>query len=491
MRRFRKALGLGVVIAAIGIGFRPTAAGVRLEEELGLRWLFAVRGPVEPPRDVAVVSIDKTSLDQLGLTKDVWPPSRHIHARVIRSLSRHGVSAIVMDVFFKVRRTAAEDDDLAEAIAESGNVALFESVERIRFAGGEIVQTRSPIEPFRDAALATAAFPLPDGTAVRFFWTFVDATAGKVPTLPAVALQIYALPHLDRLRSLLGQVGAGDLTDLPSRVTTGEDSRRLMNVLRRDLGSHPAAARRALTVLEHGTEDGLTAGERSVLAALVRLYAGGDTHYLNFYGPPGHIRTIPFHRLLSDSENSRLDLKGAVVFVGEGASEFLSNADQRDTYRTDYSDDGVDLSGAEIAATAFANLLTNRTLRRVPFGAEAGILICFGLVAAVLARMLPAFYAAGAILALGCAQYALAQYLFTQRAILVPIGIPLLVQAPASLFAAVFFRYRDLRTQVPREVDPGAPPELVQGVCLATDIENYVTASAKMEPRDLAMLMSE
>ena len=63
MRRFRKALGLGVVIAAIGIGFRPTAAGVRLEEELGLRRLFAVRGPVEPPRDVAVVSIDKTSLD--------------------------------------------------------------------------------------------------------------------------------------------------------------------------------------------------------------------------------------------------------------------------------------------------------------------------------------------------------------------------------------------------------------------------------------------
>ena len=360
-------------------------------------------GPVEPPRDVAVVSIDKTSLDQLGLTKDVWPPSRHIHARVIRSLSRHGVSAIVMDVFFKVRRTAAEDDDLAKAIAESGNVALFESVERIRFAGGEIVQTRSPIEPFRDAALATAAFPLPDWTAVRFFWSFVDATAGKVPTLPAVALQIYALPHLDRLRSLLGQVGAGNLTDLPSRVTTGEDSRRLMNVLRRDLGSHPDAARRALTVLEHGTEDGLTAGERSVLAALVRLYAGGDTHYLNFYGPPGHIRTIPFHRLLSDSENSRLDLKGAVVFVGEGASEFLSNADQRDTYRTDYSDDGVDLSGAEIAATAFANLLTNRTLRRVSFGAEAGILICFGLVAAVLARILPAFYAAGAILALGCA----------------------------------------------------------------------------------------
>ena len=72
-----------------------------------------------------------------------------------------------------------------------------------------------------------------------------------------------------------------------------------------------------------------------------------------------------------------------------------------------------------------------------------------------------------------------------------PLGIPLLVQAPLSLFAGVLFRYRDVRKQVPREVVPGAAPELVQGVCLSTDIENYVTASAGMEPRDLAVLMSE
>ena len=100
----------------------------------------------------------------------------------------------MMDVFFRVRRTPGEDDDLAAAIAESGKVGLFESVDRIRYAGGEIVQTRSPIEQLRNAALATAAFPLPEGETVGFFWTFVDATAGKVPTLPAVALQIHALP---------------------------------------------------------------------------------------------------------------------------------------------------------------------------------------------------------------------------------------------------------------------------------------------------------
>ena len=281
----------------------------------------------------------------------------------------------MMDVFFRARRTPAQDDDLAQAMVESGKVTLFEAVDRIRYAGSEIVQTRSPIEQFREAALATAPFPLPEGEAVSFYWAFVDATAGKVPTLPAVALQINALPHLDRFMSLLRQAGIGNLGDTPARIEKVRDSRQLMTVLRREVGNHPDAVRRALLLLERGAGDGLTAGERNMLAALVRLYGGGDSRYLNFYGPPGRIRTIPFHELLTDSENVP-DLKGTVVFVGEGASGPLGSTDQRDTYRTVYSDNGEDLSGAEIAATAFANLLTNRTS---PFRTEAGILIGFAL----------------------------------------------------------------------------------------------------------------
>ena len=493
MRRFRKAVGLGFLIAAIAIALRPTPVGLRIEEELALRWLFTVRGPVDPPRGVVVVSIDKPSSDQVGLTKEEWPPPRHVHASVVRSLSRHGVSAIMMDVFFKVRRTTADDDDLARAMAESGKVALFESVDRIRYAGGEIVQTRLPIEQFRKSALATAAFPLPEGPAVSFFWTFFDATAGKVPTLPAVALQIHALPYLDRFAAVLRQSGVANLADLPVSVRTVEESRQLMTVLRRELGSRPDAARRSLRLLEGGNDavNSIPGAERNVLAALVRLYAAGDTRYLNFYGPPGRVTTIPFHELLADGDNSRFDLKGAVAFVGEGASEFFPTADQRDTHRTVYSDNGVNLSGAEIAATAFANLLTNRTLQRVPFLAEAAILAGFALVAAVLAIALRPVFAAAAMLVLGGAQAVLCQYMFTAHAVLLPVGIPLLVQVPVTILAAVLFRYRDLRHQVPKEVDSGAPPDLVHGVCLSTDIENYVTASASMEPNDLAVLMGE
>ena len=225
MPRFRKGVGLGVFIAAIGIVLSPTAVGVRLEENLALQWLFAVRGPIDAPPGVAVVSIDKASSDQLGLTKEVWPPSRRVHAGVIRSLTRHGVSAIVMDVFFRRppdaggrRRPGGRDR------ARAGRSVCSRSVDRIRYRR-EIVQTRSPIEQLRNAALATAAFPLPEGETVRFFWTFVDASAGKVPTLPAVALQIHALPHLQRFGSLLRQAGISNLTDLPGTGRVGGGSR--------------------------------------------------------------------------------------------------------------------------------------------------------------------------------------------------------------------------------------------------------------------------
>lgn len=489
MRRFRRVVGLGIVIAIIGVALRQTSIGVWFEDDLGLRALFTVRGPVTPPRDVVVVSIDKTSADQLGLNKDVWPPPRHVHAGVIRGLSRRGVSAIVMDVFFKDRRTPAEDQDLAQAIAESGKVGLFESVDRLKYGAGEIVQTRSPISLFRDAAVATGVFPLPD-TDVRAFWTFFDATAGRVATLPAVGLQIHALPLAGRMIPLLQTAGI-EIADLPTRVATTADSQRLMTTLRRQLGSRPDAVKQILRSLqqEQGPANGLTNDERRALTALVELYGGDDMRYLNFYGPPGTVRTIPFHQLFG--ETPTLDLQGTVAFVGEGAAQLLTNADQRDTYRTVYSKAGVDISGAEIAATAFANLLTNRTLRRTPFLLEIFIFCAFAFLVAFLTRSRSWLHASSAVLLFGGAYYATAQYLFTRHTLLVPVAIPLLVQIPMSLVAVVLSRYRHVRRQVAGEVEPGALPELVHAVCLSTDIENYVTASAAMAPRELAQLMGE
>jgi adenylate cyclase len=492
MSRLRKALALGLLVATGGLGLCATAVGMRLEDDLALPWLFTIRGPVDPPSDVVVVSIDKIAVGQTGLDTEKWPPSRAVHARVVRALSAYGVSTIVMDIFFRVPRSAAEDDDLADAFRQSGRVTLFESVTRQSFSGGEIVQIRSPIEPLRGAAIAVGSFPLPDSATISFFWTFFEATAGKVPTLPAVALQIHGLPVLNPLIALLRRAGTRDLADLPGRVASVADSQQLMRVLRRELEHNPEIASRALALLDAGGAGAVRPPERKLLATLLKLYSGSEKYYLNFYGPPGRIRTIPFHVLMNDEQARRLDLKNKVVFVGEGAVALVRNAQQGDSFRTVYTtEDGVDLSGAEIAATGFANLLTDRVLERVPFKAQAAIIIGFGLAVALLLRPIPVRLALGAALALGSAYYGVAQFAFNRHALLLPLAVPLLVQLPAGLFVAVLSRYLQIRRQVPKEVDASASPVLMHGVCLSTDIENYSVVSEGAEPRELASLMNE
>ncbi|HJY33822.1 MAG TPA: CHASE2 domain-containing protein, partial [Vicinamibacterales bacterium] len=161
--RLRKSILLGLFVGALGMLLRPASLGVRLEEEFGLRWLFALRGPVAPPPDVVVVSIDKGSAQQLGMEPGAWPPPRRIHAAIIRSLHRHRVSAIAMDVWFEGHRLPADDDELARAIAESGNVVLVQRVDHPHLTGADVSTEllKSPITQFQDSALSLAPFPLP------------------------------------------------------------------------------------------------------------------------------------------------------------------------------------------------------------------------------------------------------------------------------------------------------------------------------------------
>ena len=98
-----------------------------------------------------------------------------------------------------------------------------------------------------------------------------------------------------------------------------------------------------------------------LLVALAALYAGPDSYYINFYGPPGTIRYIPYESLLkANGTVGDDDLTNAMIFVGRAD---LSHPDQSDRYYMSFTGkDGVDLSGVEIMATAYANLLSGRTL---------------------------------------------------------------------------------------------------------------------------------
>ena len=90
--------------------------------------------------------------------------------------------------------------------------------------------------------MSLAPFPLPRSSPTPVFWPFFDTPVGVVATLPAVALQIHALPLLDHLRSALEQAGVESAAALPRRVTSPEDLRRLIESLRHELQQNAPAA---------------------------------------------------------------------------------------------------------------------------------------------------------------------------------------------------------------------------------------------------------
>ena len=113
--------------------------------------------------------------------------------------------------------------------------------------------------------------------------------------------------------------------------------------------------------------------------------------------------------------------------MGEGASELVTSAQQADTYRTVYStSEGIDLSGAEIGATALANLLTGRVIRALDPARFSILLLVFGFSTGALARTLPGFYALVTAALLGAVYCGSALFLFARYAMLVPLAIPLL-----------------------------------------------------------------
>ena len=153
---------------------------------------------------------------------------------------------------------------------------------------------------------------------------------------------------------------------------------------------------------------------RRCLMALIRAYDGRAGYFANFYGPFGTIRTIDGDGILAEELRNAAplpqnDLQDTVAFVG--VSDVIMP--QRDAHFTVFSrPDGVDLTGVEIAATAFANLLTDRPIRQMS-NLEAFLsLLAFGLVTGVTACTIPGLSGSFACVAVGITYAAIAQLQF-------------------------------------------------------------------------------
>ncbi len=328
--------------------------GGRIEDRLGQFVLFHLRGALPSPPEVVVVAEDRASAEALGLPSATWPWPRSLHARAIEKLAARGAAVIAFDLMFSAPDPAS-DDVLATALRNAGCVVLLRGLERRIVGGGSSIEIDQPIDPIpklAEAAAAIAPFPLPKVPArVDRFWTF-HGLAGE-PTVPSVVLQLTAQDIARRWVDLLAT--EPDLPRFDTKDWTGPNLTTAMQRLHAALRAKPDAAERLRTRLQ---TDHWNGADKHRLAALVGLYAGEDSRYLNLRGPAGAVRTLKYASLFSASpepaDAAFEDLSGKVVFIG--VSE-LHSTTQADAYDTVFSAlNGINVTGAEIGATAYADL---------------------------------------------------------------------------------------------------------------------------------------
>jgi adenylate cyclase len=521
-----RSLAAGLVTAACGLALVLTPLGTTFERTFGLDWLFKIRGARTPPPEVAVIGINSGTGRTLGLPRLPHDWSRTVHARLIDRLVEQNAKGIVFDIDFSRSKPGDEDAVLANAISKANRVVLFEWLsgrrERVITSSGAdggwawVEQMQPPTTVLADAAKALGPFPLPKLDQAAFeFWAF-KSSAGDAPTAAAVALQLKALTAYEEWLSALKEAHAQGIEALPAHAGDFKgppDMLRLMQTLRRMFQQDATLAQRVEQALDQQSGEQSRAASRTLLEALTALYAGPDHYYINFYGPPGTVPTIAYDSLLKenggDAAAQNAGLTNAMVFVGYSD---LYDPDQPDRFYTSFTGkDGVDLSGVEIMATAYANLLSQRTLVPSPLMRSALAVVAFGLIVGTLAYLLPATLAVPSVFALVALYAGVLQWRFNEADLWLPLATPLLVQVPLALLIGLLGQYllkrrkeeqmtRAIRYYLPetivkdlaqRQVDPTTLNRVVFGTCLATDMSDFISLGESKSPHELATFMNE
>jgi adenylate cyclase len=517
MSRLSKAILLGVLLGFVGLLASFFHSVHEIEEDAGLGLLFAFRGFTEAPADVVVVSIDKESSERLRVSDDPdrWP--RSLHARLIESLASQGAAVVTFDVYFVEPRLTEEDAALAEAVRKAGNVVLAEplrarevpSTELNGFGAPEhrIVKIVKPLDFLLECAAGTAPFVLPRmPLKVNQYWTF-QPSAGDSPTFPVVAFQLFTLPLYEDFRRLLKKAHPDHAEILPEDARAAIASGGVMNFIRRirrTFENDPLLAEKMLRELDRSDFARADAKKHRLLKSLINLYGGANRRYLNFYGPPRTITTLPFHEAVAAGN---LEVNGKAVFVG--LSEVLLTERQDNFYTVFARDNGVFISGVEIAATAFSNLLEDATVNPISSQRYLVVILVWGILIGSICKMTSTPLAALATLSLACCYFFLGGYQFKTDGTWYPIAVPLFLQAPLGFFGAALWNYietnkerqnmrKALRYYVPSEIvnelatnaaDVKQGGQMVYGACLFTDAAGYTTVAEKMGPRELRDFM--
>lgn len=437
-----------------------TPLGQRLEREFGLGVLYALRGTIEAPGEALIVGLDRASIS--WLQRDIYDLGD-----VAPSLDQCLAS--------RAREAMAQARNVNH-VPRGLHACLLRdiSVKRPRLI---VFDINFNVEKPEDAVL---------GEAIR--------EAGNVVLLEKI---IRAMPKSDpgksamtvRLRPVevlrdgaIGTVGFqvdGSGTD----VTTGY-VRRFTEFP--DLQVLPSAAWAQYTGNKYPA-----------------IRGGDNIQRIWLYGPPGTIPTFSLRDIFDRRSTGKVpdDLKETVVFVG--ASD-LAHGTPDDHFKVPVIGSGANLmSGVEIAASAFLNLLHQQTLSSLSPFSRTMLVFGYAFVLA-LAGVSSTGIRGLLLIVVVAAAYAIASaMLFVEGRIWMPIVVPVVLATPLAVLLALERRYRFARSLVLRlaprhfaEVlldDPTSQHPAVHeeiSTVMVVDVARSVSIAEPLSAKDFAGLMA-
>jgi len=537
------AIGAGVLVGTLCTAVTLVPWFGELEQEIGLPWLFRLRGPVIPPEDVVIVAMNRRSASNIYLPRDPdrfhhcrdvligsapashinlpelparWP--RCLHANLVQRLTEAGARVVVFDVLFRQRPPLAgkggdvqtwQDETLAKAFSSS-RVVIAQKLEVLE-------DRQRPIElspVIADAALGAAPFPVLIGKYARVdrFMAFLDS-GWATPTLPALALQASALDTYPILADLVARTTSDDglLRQVGPGSAPHPQALQVSCLLVRHLfRSDPARVKKALDEAHRTRLEGLSPDAARRFRSVLSMYESGSERLLNFYGPAGTFSTVDYDQALAAAPDRMREIFwDRVVFVGYAEP---SQHEQVEHFATAFSSAaGTDLSGVEIAATAFSNLLNDNAIRQLPAPYWVLLVFAVGFATTVTCRALPLRHVLpGMALAIGTFA-GMTLYLFASRMIWIPFMNSLFIAAPVGMLTAFSWNFQTTRRQqenlrraisnfIPKEVvdqfednskDIAPTRQKLECGCVATDAANYTPLAETMESDELTDFLNQ
>jgi adenylate cyclase len=527
MSRLSKAIIISLIFGILGVIASVVPMGIALEENLGLNLLFSLRGVRKPPSEVVIVSLDRSSSDTLKLPAEPenWP--RFLHASLTENLAKKGAAVIAFDMIFDKPGTMEHDNLFAQAIRNAGNVVLCVCLKeraapltdkKGKQKGNLIIERAVPPDPVLErSALALAPFPLPKvPVRVNQYWTF-KTEAGDMPTLPVTVFQIFAFEMYDEFIRLLKKVSPSKYEKLlhdKDEIIGNKWIEENILILRDIFRENPLIGEKMMDEIEKLNSPSIDSKKKRIITSLVKIYKGPKSRFLNYYGPPGTIKTIPYYQLIQHSKKSNIslnniELKGKAVFIG--LSERL-RPEQKDGFYSVFSQPGgLDISGVEIAASAFANLIEDMPVQPLVFPVHHITMFLWGVLICILCVLAPPLIAALCMICISGIYLSVATYQFSNAGIWYPLVIPLFFQVSIAFFGAIlwkFFHTHKERQNIKRAFEYYLPDkevrrleknlghiksniQTVYGTCLFTDAEQYTSLSEKMDPKELTSFMNK